>query len=167
LSHSQVIHGVQPGNAYPFLKCPGGKRQLLPKINELLHLSFNRYFEPFLGGGAVFFSQIRRGIKFDAYLSDTNNELINAYIIVRDRPEEVIEVLKIYQEEYRKSPNEFYYKLRDDEEFSQSKDCIIRGARLITLNRTCFNGLLVYWEKFLSPPIPWRILLTSVNQSTN
>ena len=138
---SQVIDNFQPSNAYPFLKCAGGKTQLLSKINELLPLSFNRYFEPFIGGGAVFFSQIRRGIKFDAYLSDINNEIINAYIIVRDRPEEVIEVLKIYQEDYRKSPNEFYYKLRDDEEFSQSKDCVIRAARVICLNRTGFNGL--------------------------
>jgi DNA adenine methylase len=48
---------------------------------------------------------------------------------------------KIYQEDYRKSPNEFYYKLRDDEEFSQSKDCVIRAARVICLNRTGFNGL--------------------------
>ena len=45
------------------------------------------------------------------------------------------------QEDYRKSPNEFYYKLRDDEEFSQSKDCVIRAARVICLNRTGFNGL--------------------------
>ena len=139
--YSQVIYVIQPVNAYPFLKWAGGKRQLLPRIGELIPVSFSRYFEPFLGGGAVFFSLTRKGIKFDAYLSDINDGLINTYVIVRDRVEELIEVLKTYQEKYRDSPKEFYYKLRDDEEFSHSKDCIIRAARFITLNRTCYNGL--------------------------
>ena len=75
---SQVIDNIQPSNAYPFLKWAGGKTQLLHKINELLPLSFNRYFEPFLGGGALFFWLNNRGIKFEAYLSDNIDELINA-----------------------------------------------------------------------------------------
>ena len=140
--YSQVIHGVQPRNAYPFLKWAGGKRRLLPEIDKLIPVSISRYFEPFFGGGTLFFSLTRKGIKFDAYLSDINDELINTYVIVRDRIEKLIDVLNTYQEKYRDSPKEFYKQLRDGKEFSFSKDDRVnRAARFITLNRTCFNGL--------------------------
>ena len=64
--------------------------------------SFKRYFEPFLGGSALFFQLKSRGIKFESYLSDLNYELINTNKIAASRIEELIEVLKIYEKEYDK-----------------------------------------------------------------
>ena len=78
-----------------------------------------RYFEPFLGSGALFFWLNSSGIRFEAHLSDINDELINTYKTVKFRVEELIEVLKIYENEYRKSPR-FYYRLRDSRSFSQN-----------------------------------------------
>jgi len=135
------MYDAQPLNASPFVKWAGGKRQLLPRIDELIPVSFSRYFEPFLGGGSVFFSLTRKVIKFDVYLSDINDELINAYKVVESRVEELIEVLKVYKIEYQRSPETFYYQLRDSPEYAFSGDYVKWAARFITLNRTCFNGL--------------------------
>jgi DNA adenine methylase len=63
---------------------------------------FNNYFEPFLGGGAMFFHLISRGMKFNAYLSDTNAELITAYRVVKDNVREIIQILQRYDKEYKK-----------------------------------------------------------------
>jgi DNA adenine methylase Dam len=158
----QIIYDAQPLNASSFVKWAGGKRQLLPRIDELIPVSFSRYFEPFLGGGSVFFSLTRKGIKFDVYLSDINDELINAYKVVESRVEELIKVLKVYKLKYQQNPESFYYQLRDSPEYSVSGDCIKKAARFITLNRTCFNGLYrknkqdkfnVPWGRYKNPTI--------------
>jgi DNA adenine methylase len=83
---------------------------------------------------------VNKGAKFRAYISDVNDELVNAYITIKSNVEELIEVLKIYEQEYRHDPAVFYYKLRDGPECS-SNDNVKRAARFIALNRTCFNGL--------------------------
>ena len=93
-------------------------------MNAFIPASFVRYFEPFLGSGALFFWLNNRGIKFEAYLSDIIDELINAYKIVKSRVEELIEVLKIYEKEYRQNPQFYYYQLRDSPEYSFSDDCV-------------------------------------------
>ena len=85
---------------YPFLKWPGGKRGLLPRLRGLLGGTHHkRYFEPFIGGGALLFSLS----PMDApVINDANEELINAYQVIRDSPEELLESLNAHSntEEY-------------------------------------------------------------------
>ena len=79
----------------------------------LFTVEFNRYFEPFLGGGAMFFYLISvKNKRFTSYLSDINSELINSYAVVKDNVEKLIDVLKVCEIKYKKSQSEYYYKLR-------------------------------------------------------
>jgi DNA adenine methylase len=123
--------------SYPFLKWAGGKTQILFEIEKFVPSEFNRYFEPFLGGGAVFFHLTTRNLQFTAYLSDTNEELITVYRVVKDDVEKLIDILKKHQKDYDKDPIEFYYELR---KFVPPTD-VERAARFIALNKTCYNGL--------------------------
>jgi DNA adenine methylase len=121
------------------VKWAGGKSQLVPELDLMIPSKFNRYFEPFLGGGAMFFHLISdRNMRFTAYLSDINAELITAYKVVKNNVIELIELLKRHQREYNKNPLEYYYKLRDEIKPVTEID---RTARFIALNKTCFNGL--------------------------
>ncbi len=120
----------------PFLKWVGGKRQLLPKIIE--HLPKNirelRYFEPFIGGGAVLFHLQPE----NAVINDFNKELINVYNVVKDNLDDLIVDLKNH-----KNTSEYFYQIRGldrtDEFLRLSK--VQRASRIIYLNKTCFNGL--------------------------
>jgi DNA adenine methylase len=87
-----------------------------------------------------YFFWLNSSIRFEAHLSDINDELINTYKTLKFRVEELIEALKIYEKEYRQNPL-FYYQLRDSAEFSLHDDYVKRAAKFITLNRTCYNGL--------------------------
>jgi DNA adenine methylase len=121
--------------ATPFVKWAGGKSQLLPKIS--VHIpQFTRYFEPFLGGGALFFNLASR-LQFAAYLSDANGDLVNAYSAVKNDVEGLIALLKRHERDYRKAPTEYYYRLRS----AQSDGTLEAAARFIALNKTCYNGL--------------------------
>src|SRR5215204_129200 len=145
---------------YPFVKWAGGKTQLLQQLYALVPAQFNRYFEPFLGGGALFFYLISmKSEKFIAYLSDINSELINSYTVVKNNIEELIDLLKKHEIEYQKSPSEYYYQLRD---INRPRNDIEKAARFIALNRTCYNGLYrvnskgsfnVPWGKYKDPLI--------------
>lgn len=126
----------------PFVKWVGGKRGLLPQILPLIPKEFNNYFEPFVGGGALFFELYSLGFLRDkkVYLFDINAELINAYNVVKNNHTELIDNLKKFKEKHSK---EFYYEIRAwdrEESFSQRSD-IERASRFIYLNKTCFNGL--------------------------
>lgn len=115
--------------AKPFLKWPGGKRWLAKTIAGIIKPRLNRrYYEPFLGGGAVLFALRPR----TATLSDINPELINVYRQVRDHPEKVLARL-------RRMPvtRDHYYKTRAKEPSCQIK----RAAKLLYLNRTAFGGI--------------------------
>ena len=126
-------------HCYPFVKWAGGKGQIISDLNSMIPFGFKRYFEPFLGGGAMFFHLIsNRNMRFTAYLSDINRELIMAYEVVKNNVRELIELLERHEREYKRNPSKFYYKLRD--EINPRTD-IDRTARLITLNKTCYNGL--------------------------
>lgn len=121
--------------ASPFLKWAGGKSQLLSTFDEFFPENFNRYFEPFVGGGAVFFHMTGRvddGLA--AHLSDLNDELINCYSVVRDNVEQLIKALKKHRNE-----SEYYYAVRAMD--TSRMNAVQRAARLIYLNKTCFNGL--------------------------
>jgi DNA adenine methylase len=124
---------------YPFVKWAGGKTQLLPQLENILPSRFNRYFEPFLGGGAMFFHLLTHtNNMFTAYLSDANEELINAFLVVKNDVNTLIEILKMHNKEYQKNPKKYYYYLRD---CSNPKKKVDRAAKFIMLNKTCFNGL--------------------------
>src|ERR687898_1934087 len=83
---------------YPFVKWAGGKTQLLQQLHALVPTQFDRYFEPFLGGGALFFYLISmKSEKFMAYLSDINSELINSYAVVKNNTEKLIGLLKKHE----------------------------------------------------------------------
>ncbi len=120
----------------PFVKWAGGKAQILPDLLKRVPADFRAYHEPFLGGGALFFALARegrmRGKK--VFLSDSNPELINAFVVIRDRPYELLSVLKDYQ---NRNTREEYYRIRAEKPRSEIK----KAARLIYLNRTCYNGL--------------------------
>ncbi len=114
----------------PFIKWAGGKSQLIDRFQELLPSDYNTYFEPFLGGGALFFSLNPK----NAILSDSNSELINTYKVVKENPSALVKALSKY-----KNSEKFYYKIRalTPELLSE----IERAARFIFLNKTCYNGL--------------------------
>lgn len=126
----------QTPRCHPFVKWAGGKSQLIPQIIHLMPAKFTRYFEPFLGGGAVFFHIA--SYNRNAFLSDINTDLINAYKVIRNHVEELIPVLNYHQNEYNKSPKNYYYYLRDSTRVFNKIDT---AARFIALNKTCYNGL--------------------------
>ena len=119
---------------YPIVKWVGGKRQLMFELLKNMPKNYNRYFEPFIGGGALFFELLPE----NAYISDMNEELINLYTIVRDNVYELIEDLSRHE-----VSKEYFLKIRNidrTEKYAELSD-IERASRFIYLNRTCFNGM--------------------------
>ena len=116
--------------AKPILKWAGGKTQLLKELLKKVPVSYGRYIEPFVGGGALFFALNPK----DSIIADSNPELINVYRQVADYTSEVIEYLHQYQ-----NTKEMFYEVRalDWQELSKTE----AAARTIYLNKTCFNGL--------------------------
>jgi DNA adenine methylase len=114
----------------PFLKWAGGKRWLASAYADLLPVSYKRYYEVFLGSGAVFFSMRPR----QATLSDLNEELIECYSVLRDEWQNVVDRLHYHQRHHTK---DYYYEVRN----SKPRLLANRAARFIYLNRTCWNGL--------------------------
>ena len=114
----------------PLLKWAGGKGQLLSELSPLLPKKYNKYMEPFFGGGALFFHTQPS----DAVIADSNPELVNLYRQVATNVEDVIAHLKAY-----KNTEDFFYQLRTIDWKKLSPD--EAAARTIFLNKTCFNGL--------------------------
>src|SRR5262245_60870567 len=118
---------MQLGQPRPFVKWAGGKRRLLEQYSTLFPSpnQFRRYFEPFLGGGAVFFHlQPKRAV-----LGDLNAELINCYKTVKEEPEELIACLKKH-----KSSEKYFYQMREIDPSKLSR--LERASRFIFLNKT-------------------------------
>lgn len=146
---------LQPITPRPFLKWAGGKNRLIQKYLPYFPKHFNTYYEPFLGGGALFFHLLPT----QSVLTDINSELVNVYRCVRDRVEQVISLLARHQENHSKA---YYYQIRSSS-LNQGEWCglghnpdlegipnlssrfhsndVEKAARLIYLNKTCFNGL--------------------------
>ncbi len=122
--------------ARPILKWAGGKGQLLPDLLTRVPQLFNTYHEPFVGGGAFFFELSFLERITHAYLSDINNSLIDVYLAVRDSVDKVIPLLKKYKAEHGQ---DYYYQVRAIDPASLSLP--ERAARVIYLNKTCYNGL--------------------------
>jgi len=122
-----------------FVKWAGGKTQLLNQFELFLPSKINRYFEPFIGSGAVFFYvKITRNPGY-CCISDSNEDLVNLYITIRDNLGELIGILKEYKKEHMINPKKVYYQKRG--EFNTTKDILLKSALLLYLNKTCFNGL--------------------------
>jgi len=119
-----------------FVKWAGGKKQLLSQFERVFPKRINTYIEPFVGGGAVAFYIIKKYKPKKVILSDINEELINAYNVIKDNPEELIELLKKYRAEH---DQETYYRIRAENPELLSE--VSRAGRFIYLNKTCFNGL--------------------------
>ncbi|MFQ6773493.1 MAG: DNA adenine methylase [Clostridia bacterium] len=141
---------MHKGVAKPFIKWAGGKGQLLNTFEKLLPLELsegkiNKYFEPFIGGGALFFYVLQNYQIKKAYINDINKELINCYRCIQADVEEVISHLEILENEYYKSKDRsnYFYSVR-----KRYNDIHLNGrydfekcADFIFLNKTCFNGL--------------------------
>jgi DNA adenine methylase len=148
--------------ARPFVKSVGGKTQLLHALLPILTSEpFGRYHEPFMGGGAVFFALHAHGFLGEAFLSDTHLDLVDAYCAVATEPDRLISVLQRHKE---RNSEEYFYKVRrwKDHPDVRNDTLLGRAARLIYLNKTCFNGLSRYnrsgefntpWGKYKSPNI--------------
>lgn len=119
---------------YPIVKWVGGKRQLMFELLKNMPKNYNRYFEPFIGGGALFFELQ----PYNAYISDMNEELINLYQVVRDNVDELIADLQKHD-----ISKDYFMEIRNidrTEEYENWSD-IQKASRFIYLNRTCFNGM--------------------------
>ena len=161
----------------PFLKWAGGKRQLLPEIESYLpsdraNLSKHTYYEPFIGGGAVFFHlQLKKAV-----VSDSNQELINCYQTIKDSLDDLIVELTRHQEN---NSQEYYYSIRELDRHPQkyaSLSPVERAARIIYLNKTCYNGLFrvnsqgqfnVPYGRYKNPNIVDSAALKAVNKYLN
>lgn len=118
----------------PFLKWVGGKRQLMTEIEPLLPSRISTYYEPFVGGGAVFLhTQPKKAV-----INDFNSELINVYETIRDDVDSLIEHLATHENE-----SDYFYQIRglDRQEGFDELSKVERASRVIYLNKTCFNGL--------------------------
>ncbi|MGL6342581.1 MAG: DNA adenine methylase [Waterburya sp.] len=151
----------------PFLKWVGGKSKLLPQILPHVPNTFDTYYEPFLGSGALFFHLQPK----NAVLSDNNEELINCYLQVRDNVHEVLKVLLEYDKAYQQDAETTYLEaksLYNSATLIHSGLTTHRAAVFLFLNRTCFNGLYrvnkkgefnVPWGKYKKPNIYNRMEL--------
>jgi len=130
---SKIMKNQNP-IAHPFLKFAGGKTQLLPEILPRLPAKIKTYYEPFLGGGAVFFALAAEKRFERAVLSDANKELMNSYAAIAASLDRIISLLREHESAHSKT---YFYEVRA----SEMKLAISKAARFIYLNRTCFNGL--------------------------
>ncbi len=125
-----MVKNVYENRCAPFLKWAGGKRWLIARHAMIFPDTFNRYIEPFLGSGSVFFKlQPQKAI-----LSDINEELMDTYRAIKADWRKVFKKLQKHHEHFNKN---YYYKIRR----SQPQNIYDKAARLIFLNRTCWNGL--------------------------
>lgn len=149
--------------AKPFLKWAGGKTQLLNVIEDKFpkeiknSRKIKKYFEVFVGGGALFFHLMNSYDIEESYIYDINKELILTYNVIKCNPEELIELLSVLKEEYQpleqNDRKEYYLNLRQNfndnlvgfdynvDSDNCSDEQIIRASQVIFMNKTCFNGL--------------------------
>jgi len=121
----------------PFVKAAGGKSKLVPTIMTHVPELRGRYYEPFVGGGAVFLALHEKNLlstNLWTTLNDANGELMNAYAVVKSDSANLVRKLQSLQKKHSK---ETYYAIRAKEE----KEPLARAARFLYLNKTCFNGL--------------------------
>lgn len=155
----------------PFLKWAGGKRQLLPEIRKYIPRRYKLYFEPLVGAAAVLFDVQPQA----AIINDVNVELINCYRVIKQDPEGLLSHLREHKE---KNGEEYFYRLRSldrEPNFGLLTD-IERAARIIYLNKTCYNGLFrvnsqgqfnVPFGKYANPNIVAEVVIRAVSRYLN
>ena len=174
--------------AKPFLKWAGGKGQLIEQIKERLPKEFSfrnkieKYIEPFVGGGALFFWLSQRYEIDEAYLYDINPEIVTAYKTIKSKVHLLLDELRDLEKQYKKrnksDRENFYYQKRDEyNEFIEKKipnNVVQRTALIIVLNKTCFNGLFrvnsrglfnVPFGKYENPNICDEVNLLAVSRA--
>lgn len=124
--------------AKPFVKWVGGKTQLLPELTKRIPKIKGRYYEPFLGGGALFFHIQSELDPSQGCISDINSDLISAYRAVKHSPQELIDSLQKHRYE-----KEYFNRVRElDRKTGYSTlSEVEKASRLIFLNKTCYNGI--------------------------
>ena len=153
----------------PIVKWVGGKRQIIEDITRCIP-KFSTYYEPFLGGGAVLFELQPQ----KALVNDQNEELMNMYTVIRDNVEDLIHILSQHQND-----KEHFYKVREldrDKKLYATLSNIEKAARIIYLNKTCYNGLFrvnlagefnTPFGKYKNPKILDEVALRAVSQYLN
>lgn len=123
----------------PFVKWAGGKRQLLAQIRDRMPEQYNRYYEPFVGGGAVTFDLLPA----NALINDINKALINAYRQICDEPEAFLEAIHKLDEEMWPDGKAYYYSLREhyNDKLMKAEYDVELAALFVFINKHCFNGL--------------------------
>lgn len=153
----------------PFLKWAGGKRQLLPEIRKRLPKKYTTYYEPFIGGGAVLFSLQPNTV----IISDSNQELMNVYQVIKADVDALIKELKKH-----KNTSEHYYRIRELDRTNEfaGMTATAKAARIIYLNKTCYNGLFrvnsqgqfnVPFGRYENPEFVNEIILRAVSSYFN
>ena len=127
----------------PILKWAGEKRKLYLQIKEQLPKEFNKYLEPFFGGGAILFGLKNDGLISKAYVNDINKELMNVYNVVSREPCLLMEKMDELTEKHLQKGEPYYYHVRSLDRLSnyEEKDNIFKAARMVYLNKSCYNGL--------------------------
>ena len=124
----------------PILKWAGGKTQILSELTDNAPEKFKTYFEPFFGGGAFFFHLYKERGFDEAVISDLNTDLISLYKIVKNNVHELIAELE--GSEYENDKKKYYSARKEfNRAKSQGEQSVKQAARMVFLNRTCFNGL--------------------------
>lgn len=154
------VNPIEKKAARPFLKWAGGKTQLVTRLRHLFPTKVRTYYEPFIGGGAVFFALAAEKRFERCVINDWNEELVNTYRVVRDAPEPLIISLKTFKQKYDERSPEFFEEVRSMDTAKLSP--FERAVRIIFLNKTCFNGLYrvnksgqfnAPWGKYVNPMI--------------
>lgn len=155
----------------PFTKWTGGKRQLLNDLLDLMPNKYNTYYEPFVGGGALFFELSPK----KAVINDLNSDLINAYKVIRDDCEGLIKILIIHSQNNSK---DYYLEIRSvdrDSRYENMTD-VEKAARFIYMLRVNFNGLYrvnsknqfnVPYGRYKNPKIVDEELLFNISEYLN
>lgn len=155
----------------PILKWVGGKRQLIESIVPLIP-EHTTYYEPFVGGGAVLFhTQPKKAV-----INDSNEELINIYQVIKEQPEELITLLESHRD---RNSQEYFYEVRsldrDKGEYAALTPAE-RAARIIYLNKTCYNGLFrvnragefnAPWGRYKNPNITNETTIRAMSRYFN
>lgn len=123
----------------PFVKWAGGKRQLLMQIRDRMPEKYNKYYEPFVGGGAVLFELLPK----KAVINDINRALVNTYKQVCDCPKVFINAVNQLDNEMWEDGKEYYYSLREhyNDKLMREEFDVELAALFVFINKHCFNGL--------------------------